>query len=96
AATKAVEELRRVKANLLGVVLNRLSGRRNGYYYYYHYYYDQSENGERERRKHRHRRRDGWLQRLLPFSGNGAKKPNGAHPDGVEEEIGTQVDADTR
>jgi capsular exopolysaccharide synthesis family protein len=94
AATKAVEELRRVKANLLGVVLNRLSGRRNGYYYYYHYYYDQSEDGKRERRKHR-RRRAGWLQRLLPFSGNGAKKPNGAQPDGVEEEIGTQINADT-
>ncbi|MFL7809022.1 MAG: polysaccharide biosynthesis tyrosine autokinase, partial [Anaerolineae bacterium] len=93
AAEKAVEELRRVKANLLGVVLNRLSGRRNGYYYYYNYYYYQNGDDERERRKRRHQR-GGWLQRLLPFSGNGAKKPNGAHPDVVEEEIETQVNAD--
>jgi succinoglycan biosynthesis transport protein ExoP len=95
AAEKAVEELRRVKANLLGVVLNRLSGRRNGYYYYYHYYYYQSEDGERKRRKQRHRR-GGWLHRMLPFLGNGAKKPDGAQPDVVDEEIGTQINADTR
>lgn len=95
AAGKAVEELRRVKANLLGAVLNRLSGRRNGYYYYYHYYYYQSDGGERERRKRRHRR-GGWLQSLLPFMGNGAKKPDGAQPDGADEEVGTQINADTR
>jgi polysaccharide biosynthesis transport protein len=93
AAEKAVEELRRVKSNLLGVVLNRLSGRRNGYYYYYHYYYDQNGDGERERRKQRHRR-GGWLHGLLPFMGNGAKKPNGAKPDVVEEEIEARVSAD--
>jgi succinoglycan biosynthesis transport protein ExoP len=95
AAGKAVEELRRVKANLLGVVLNRLSGRRNGYYYYYHYYYDQSEDGERKRRRQRHRR-GGWLHNVLPFLGNGAKKPDDAQPDVVEEEIGTQINADKR
>lgn len=95
AAERAVEELRRVKANLLGVVLNRLSGRRNGYYYYYRYDYYQGEDGERKRRK-QHHRRGGWLHSLLPFLGNGAKKPNGAQPDAVGEEIGAQIKADTR
>jgi succinoglycan biosynthesis transport protein ExoP len=94
AAEKAAEELRRVKANLLGAVLNRLSGHRDGYYYYYQYYYYQNDGGERERRRRRHRR-GGWLQRVFPFAGNGAKKPNGAQPDEVEKEIGTQIDADT-
>ena len=34
-ARRAAEEMRRVQANLLGVVLNRFSQERNGYYYYY-------------------------------------------------------------
>ena len=38
----------------------------------------------------------GVALRLLLFGGNGAKKPNGAHPDVVEEEIGRQVSAGTR
>lgn len=91
AAERAVEDLRRVKANVLGVVLNRFSGRR---YYYYDYY--QSDGGERKRGKQRHRRNGGWLHSLLPFMGNGAKKPDGAQPDVVGEEIGTQINADTR
>jgi non-specific protein-tyrosine kinase len=60
-AQKAAEELRRVQANLLGVVLNRLSKGRGGYYYYQYYYY--SENGDRESRRHRR----SWLERYLPF-----------------------------
>jgi succinoglycan biosynthesis transport protein ExoP len=95
AAERAAEELRRVKANLLGVVLNRLSGRRNGYYRYYHYYY-RNGNGRHECSKWYSWRDGGWLHSLLPFMGNGAKKPNGAHPDGAEEEARTETNADTR
>jgi succinoglycan biosynthesis transport protein ExoP len=54
-ARRGAEELRRVRANLLGVVLNRLSRRRGGYY---HHYYYQSEDGQRKKR----RRRPSWLR----------------------------------
>jgi capsular exopolysaccharide synthesis family protein len=44
-AAQAVQLLERAKANILGVVLNRVAGRGgSGYYYYhYHYYYSSSE-----------------------------------------------------
>jgi Mrp family chromosome partitioning ATPase len=44
-AAQAVQLLERAKANILGVVLNRVAGRGGlGYYYYhYHYYYSSSE-----------------------------------------------------
>ncbi len=54
-ARQGAEEFRRVRANLLGVVLNRLS-RRRGDYHYYHYY--QSEDGQRKKR-----RQHSWLRR---------------------------------
>ncbi|MBN2145973.1 MAG: polysaccharide biosynthesis tyrosine autokinase [Anaerolineales bacterium] len=55
---RAVDELRRVHANMLGIVLNRLSLGRGGYYYYYYYTTD----GDKKRRKHRRN----WLTRRLP------------------------------
>jgi capsular exopolysaccharide synthesis family protein len=61
-AQKAVEELRRIGANLLGAVLNDMSARQGGHYYYY--YDSQTEEGERERRFAQWRSR---LRRLLPF-----------------------------
>jgi Mrp family chromosome partitioning ATPase len=36
---ECAERLRDVNANLLGVVVNRLSPKADGYYYYYNYYY---------------------------------------------------------
>jgi non-specific protein-tyrosine kinase len=51
---RAVEELRRVEANLLGVVLNQLSLRRGGYYFPQYYYYGQASDGQRTRRGWRH------------------------------------------
>jgi non-specific protein-tyrosine kinase len=60
-ARRAAEELRRVNANLLGVVLNRLSMGSGGYYYYYYYYYQ--EDGKKKRRKHRR----SWLFRQMPW-----------------------------
>jgi len=52
-ARQGAEEFRRVRANLLGVVLNRLSRRRGGYYHYY-----QSEDDQRKKRHWR-----SWLRR---------------------------------
>ena len=46
-ARQVAEDLRRVRANLLGVVLNRLSRGRGGYYY-------QSEDGQRKKRRRWH------------------------------------------
>jgi len=57
-ARQAVERLRQVDANLLGVVLNRVSPRRGGYYAYQHYY-SQSQDGKRTERQRRQKR--GWL-----------------------------------
>ena len=61
-AKRAVEELQRVHANLLGVVVNRISVRRGGEYYhqYYQNYTDHHGDGQK-----RSRSRTG-LQRLLP------------------------------
>ncbi len=50
-ARQVTEKFRRVQANPLGVVLNRLPGRRDGYYY-------QSEDGQRNKRRLR-----SWLRR---------------------------------
>jgi Mrp family chromosome partitioning ATPase len=61
-ARKSVQELHRVGANLLGVVMNRLSRAGGGYYYYYYYYRSEDRKG-RKRRPHRRR----GLRRLIPF-----------------------------
>ncbi len=47
-AARAVEDLRKVGSNILGVVLNNLSPRGSGYYYYYY-----AEDGERAKRRKR-------------------------------------------
>ncbi|MBN1668976.1 MAG: hypothetical protein JW862_17925, partial [Anaerolineales bacterium] len=50
---QAVEYLQEVKANLLGVIINRLSSRGDGYYYYYYYrksYYHESDRAGRNGR----------------------------------------------
>ncbi len=60
-ARQAVENLKKIGANILGVALNRLSTRGASYYYYYYYY---SRDGDgRERRKRKSRR--GLLSRVL-------------------------------
>lgn len=60
-AVQAVERLRKVGANVLGAVLNKLSARHGGYYYHYYYYY--SKDGEKQRRRHRKSKRT-WRDRL--------------------------------
>jgi succinoglycan biosynthesis transport protein ExoP len=54
----AVEEFKRMRVNLLGIVLNRMAGSGSGYYHYYYY----EDNGEKTRRKKR-----SWWERLFPW-----------------------------
>ena len=56
-ARQMAEDLRRVRANLLGVVLNRLSRGRGGYYY-------QSEDGQRKKRRSKARQVAEELRRM--------------------------------
>jgi non-specific protein-tyrosine kinase len=73
-ARRAVEELRRGQARLLGVILNRIPRTRGGYNYYYYYYYYYYQDGERHQRPSRD-----WLSRTFPwFSGNHRSKNTGS------------------
>ncbi len=79
-ATRAVEELRRVRANMLGVILNR-AGKRKGSYYSYYYYY--SSEGERRRKG----------RSVLPFDlGRFKKKSRKTSP--ISDSIGTTATED--
>jgi len=51
AAQKAVEQLRRVGANLIGVVINNIEVSGSRYSYYYYYYADDYYGNQRRRRK---------------------------------------------
>ncbi|MCS6843751.1 MAG: polysaccharide biosynthesis tyrosine autokinase [Caldilineales bacterium] len=71
-AVNAKDALEKVGAKVLGVVLNRLQPRGDGYYYYYYYYYHQyyahDDEGKGENDSQRRRRKqkpEGW-RRLLP------------------------------
>jgi non-specific protein-tyrosine kinase len=55
AARQAVENLRQVGANLLGVALNQVSRGRGGGNYNYYYYYAQDTKGRRRKRRKRRR-----------------------------------------
>lgn len=65
-ARRAVEEMRRVQANLMGAVLNRLSrrGGYGGYRYYYYYYYRDGE---------KHSRKTTFVQRVFPWISRNGK-----------------------
>ena len=65
-ARRAIGELAKVGAPVLGVVLNKVPvSRRGGYgYYYYHYYYSDSEGGDKKARRRRHRSSGRWLSTL--------------------------------
>ena len=64
-AVKAVvDQLRKVDARILGVVLNRVGGGDNGNYYYYYYYYNRyynryNSNGKRKQKKRNKARSQG-------------------------------------
>jgi polysaccharide biosynthesis transport protein len=63
AARRAVDEMHRVRAHLLGIILNRLSANGDGFmypYYYYYYYDDGDHKGKRKSSRN-------WLKRQLPM-----------------------------
>jgi non-specific protein-tyrosine kinase len=67
AAKRALEELAKVGAPILGVVLNKVPlrrGRGYGYYYYYHYHYYDSEDGHGRGRRSR-KPQSSWLERVV-------------------------------
>jgi len=68
-ARRAKEDLMRVGANILGVVLNKLSVRGASYYYYYYYYYYYSRDDE-GRRKWNSRRNKFWRGLLSRIPGS--------------------------
>lgn len=65
AARKVVETLTRSKVKILGIVLNRVSGRRGGYYNNYYYYASSKSNGKAKGAP------------ALPVKGNGHANGNG-------------------
>lgn len=57
-AVRAKELLQSVKANILGVVLNKVKKEgTGGYYYYYHYYYNGTDKVKKKKKKHQTERR---------------------------------------
>jgi non-specific protein-tyrosine kinase len=76
AAGQAVENLRQVGANLLGVAVNRLSPRGSGNYYYYYYYYHYRYAQDTARRRKARRR---WYRRI-PLLGALFRRETSSHP----------------
>ena len=67
ALKRTIEELNRGRANVVGVVLNRVSARASGYYYnYYYYYHYYGEDAQDKPRKHH--RGPGRFLKLPSFS----------------------------
>ena len=79
-AQRAVERLRQVDANLLGVVLNRLPSRRGGYYY--RQYYTSYQDSQRKKRRQRRRGQSvsQWLLGKIKLSGNHRQRPEQRQP----------------
>jgi capsular exopolysaccharide synthesis family protein len=61
AALRAVEQLQRAGANLIGGVLNRLQKKTGGYYYYYHDHYYHPDEGDSNGLDRNHHSLDKWL-----------------------------------
>jgi non-specific protein-tyrosine kinase len=76
AARRAVESLRQVGGNLIGVILNAVPTHRGGYYYYYYYHhYDGYYGNGNEKRKHRRRGRKGPLGAVQRLMGRKPRQP---------------------
>ncbi len=75
---RAQAVLRQVNANLVGVLLNRVSRRSKGYYYYYSHHYS-----KRYRNKYYRREDAGSIPALPPAAAAGVNGHH--HPDGVED-----------
>ncbi len=76
---RVLDELKRVRSNTLGFVLNRVKLHEGGYYYQYYYYY--SEDGKRESRRDSRRSSPLSLPSLARNGGNG----KGVKSEPVEE-----------
>jgi Mrp family chromosome partitioning ATPase len=81
AAERAVERLRQVDANLIGVVLNRLSAQGSGYYAH-QYYYEETQNGRRPKRRRGWKKFPGWLLDRFRPSGNHRQAVGNPQPAG--------------
>ncbi|RLD06200.1 MAG: protein tyrosine kinase [Chloroflexota bacterium] len=57
AIQKAIEQLRRVGANVIGVVLNNVASNSSRYSYYYYYYYADDYYGDRRRQKRKKKKK---------------------------------------
>lgn len=66
-AANAKDSLEKVGARVLGVALNRLQPRGDGYYYYYYHHYYSQDGSDQGGGRRRRRRSQGW-RRLLPSS----------------------------
>uniref|UniRef100_A0A7C5Z1W6 non-specific protein-tyrosine kinase n=1 Tax=Caldicellulosiruptor owensensis TaxID=55205 RepID=A0A7C5Z1W6_9FIRM len=69
AIQQAKENLQKVNANIIGVVLNKVKRQTSSYYYYYYYYYYSNENGETVKKKKMGRRRKKDDRYTLPSDG---------------------------
>ena len=85
-AKRAVDELQRVHASLLGVVVNRI-GAHAGTEYYYHYYQDYTERGDDAQK--RSPRRLGLQQSLLGRFGSNRKNGSAELAEETSEEMPT-------
>jgi non-specific protein-tyrosine kinase len=88
-ARRAVEELERAHAHLLGLVLNRMAPKYGGEYYHQYYYYYYYREGERVKRHRPKKGPVGWVTGLFGADGNnGRENGNGRdgdrHGDGLE------------
>jgi len=72
ALTHAVSMLRQGSSNILGVILNKLVPRGEGYGYYYYYYYYGREYSEEESPPRKNKRRSSKPNSLLPPFGRGS------------------------
>ena len=59
AAARAFEQLKRVKANVLGAILNGIQASNvyGSYYYYYHYHYYYGADGDKNKKRSKNRRK---------------------------------------
>jgi capsular exopolysaccharide synthesis family protein len=76
-AAKGTEELRRTQSNVLGVILNRVTPGRSGYYYYQYGYYYRHHSGDENGDDAGARERRTW-PRWLPRLGRKHRRGSGA------------------
>ncbi|MGI6114160.1 MAG: CpsD/CapB family tyrosine-protein kinase [Mahellales bacterium] len=56
-AAKAKEQLEKVNARIMGVIINNIPNNGDSYYYYYYYSYYDDDKGKQRKKSYRHRRK---------------------------------------